>query len=108
MRNISKLATLSTFVVALGSASVAFGESTGQYIDDATITTKVKAALLADEQLKAMHISVLTDHGVVKLSGTVKTADDESEAIKTVNNVKGVQAVKDLMAVSGQQQSEEQ
>jgi osmotically-inducible protein OsmY len=105
MQNTHKLAAAAAFVLTLGVSPAAFSESTGQYIDDATLTTKVKAALLADTQIKATGISVQTNQGTVELSGTVNTADDESQAVKDANNIKGVRAVKDIMVVRGQQNS---
>ena len=82
MQNIHKFAASAAFVFTLGVSPAAFSESTGQYIDDVTLTTKVKAALLADTQVKASGISVQTNQGTVELDGTVNTADDESQAVK--------------------------
>ena len=86
------------------AAPLAYAESTGQYIDDATITTKVKAALMADTQLKAIHISVKTTQGAVQLAGTVDTTVQESQAIKDANQVDGVKLVSDAMTVRGPQE----
>jgi len=52
-------------------------DSIGEYADDATITTKVKAAIAADKLVKGRDISVRTDHGVVDLTGTVKQSRTE-------------------------------
>ena len=71
--NLPKLTFLSTFALAMSLTSFAYGESAGQYVDDATITTKVKAALLSDSQLKATNVSVTTSQGVVQLTGIVAT-----------------------------------
>jgi|SRR5580704_17036948 hyperosmotically inducible protein len=103
MRNALKLATVSAFIILLGVSPIAFAESAGQYIDDATITTKVKAALLSDSQLKAIRVSVETNKGAVRLSGTVDTKDQESEAVKVANQVNGVTSVHDLLTVRGTQ-----
>jgi hyperosmotically inducible protein len=101
--NLPKLAFLSTFALAMTLSSFAFGESAGQYVDDATITTKVKAALLSDQQLKATQVSVTTSQGVVQLSGTVSSKDQESQAIRDANKIKGVQSVQDQLQVRGMQ-----
>ena len=98
------LATLSALVVLLGAPSLAHAETTGQFVDDATITTKVKTALLADSNLKAMHISVQTNQGIVQLGGIVDTKTQESEAIKAANQVNGVKSVQDIMTVRGSQE----
>ena len=65
-------ATLSaaTLVLALGACSKS-GEqtTTGQYIDNATVTAKVKAELVKDEMVKATEVKVETTDGVVQLAG---------------------------------------
>jgi osmotically-inducible protein OsmY len=98
------LLAVSVFVLSMGASSLALAEGAGQYIDDATITTKVKAALLDDSQLKATQVSVETDQGVVQLSGTVDTKTQESEAVNAANRVSGVKSVKDLMTVKTMQE----
>jgi osmotically-inducible protein OsmY len=103
MRNVFKLTTGSAFILLLGASPIARAESAGQYIDDATITTKVKVALLSDSQLTATKVSVETNHGAVRLSGTVDTKDQESEAVKVANQVNGVKSVHDLLTVRGTQ-----
>jgi len=101
--HILKLLAVTALVTAISTPVLAASESTGQYIDDATLTTKVKAAIVADKQLKAMQISVETNKGVVQLTGAVDTKSQESEAIKVANQVDGVQDVKDEMTVRGSQ-----
>jgi osmotically-inducible protein OsmY len=107
MNNISKLAAACALVMALGASTVAFGESTGRYIDDATITAKVKAAILEDMHLKGTSISVTTDHGNVELSGNVDTMENESQAVKDANRVEGVKSVKDLIVIKGMRQEDQ-
>ncbi len=104
MRNTLKLAAMSVLVLSLGGSSLAFAESTGQYIDDATITTKVKAALIADKQLKATQVSVETTQGTVQLTGTVDNKNQESEALRVANQVNGVRSVTDLLTVRNTQE----
>ena len=68
-------------------------ETTGEYIDDATITTKVKAGLLKDQELKSFDIHVKTDKGVVILSGLVDNRVQKTDATrvaKSISNVKDV------------------
>jgi hyperosmotically inducible protein len=98
-----KFLALSAVVLALGVASPAFAESTGRYIDDATITAKVKEAILADSQLKVLQVSVDTSHGTVLLSGAVDTKSQESEAVKVTNQVDGVTAVTDNLSIKNAQ-----
>jgi len=82
-----------------GCASTATSDSTGQYIDDTTITTKVKNALLADGAVKSTEISVQTVKGVVQLSGFVDTSDQKSAAEKDASAIAGVKDVTDDLIV---------
>jgi hyperosmotically inducible protein len=81
------------------SAPPASSETVGQHIDDSTITTKVKADLLAAKNVKSTHIHVKTRKGVVWLNGTVPTSDDKSAATEVVKNVEGVDSVKNHLKV---------
>ena len=74
-------------------ASTSTRESTGEYVDDSVITTKVKSMLAADDFLKSFKISVETYKGVVQLSGFVnsqKAVDKATEIVKGVNGVKDI------------------
>lgn len=87
-------------VVALGGLLAACAgsptkDSTGQYVDDTTITAKVKSALLADGAVKSFEIKVETFKGVVQLSGFVDTEDQRAAATKDAMGVAGVTDVKD-------------
>ena len=84
-------------VAAVGCASTRTNESTGQYIDDSTITTKVKAAILNEPGLKVSEINVETFKGVVQLSGFVSSREDIASAVKVANAVSGVKSVKNGM-----------
>ena len=74
-------------------------ETMGQHVDDATITTKVKAELLGAKNVKSAHIHVKTRKGVVWLTGTVPTAEDRDNADQVVKNVAGVESVKNHLKV---------
>ena len=74
-------------------------ESAGEYLDDTVITTRVKAAIIADDSLKASEINVETYKGVVQLSGFVSSYGDKSRAVKVAKEVKGVDSVKDDLRV---------
>jgi osmotically-inducible protein OsmY len=76
-----------------GCAATQTRESTGEYIDDAAITTKVKSALIADKEVSAFPISVETIKGVVHLTGT---ADTRAEADKAATIARGVAGVKSV------------
>jgi hyperosmotically inducible periplasmic protein len=81
------------------SAPSAGSETIGQHVDDGTITTKVKADLLAAKNVKSTHIHVKTRKGVVWLTGTVPTSDDKSAAAEVTQNVNGVESVKNHLKV---------
>lgn len=99
MRNTLKFIAVVAFTLSVGASSLALGETTGQFIDDATITTKVKAALLSDSKLKATKVSVETNKGTVQLSGSVENSDQKAEALRVANEVNGVKSVKDNLTV---------
>lgn len=73
--------------------------SAGEYIDDTMITGKVKAALVADPDLKATEINVETFKGTVQLSGFVAAPEHIPKAVQLTRNVEGVKGVKNDMAV---------
>ena len=77
--------------------STATREGTGEYVDDTVITTKVKAALLADPLTKVMQVNVETFKGVVQLSGFVESQTIASRAVEIGRGVKGVNEVKNDM-----------
>ena len=82
-----------------GCAGSRTKESTGEYIDDSLITSKVKAALVADPVTKAREISVETFKGVVQLSGFVATPAEKEKAGEIARKVKGVTAVKNNIVI---------
>jgi hyperosmotically inducible periplasmic protein len=85
--------------LAGGCAATPTKDSTGQYVDDSAITTKVKSALLADEAVKSFEIKVETFKVVVQLSGFVDTADQKSAAEHDAMAVANVKDVKDMISV---------
>lgn len=81
-------------VVAAGCASTATQASTGEYVDDSSITVKVKSAFVADPTVKVLDVSVETFKGVVQLSGFVATAAEKMQAERLAAAVPGVSGVK--------------
>jgi len=81
----------------LGCASTSKQEGTGEYVDDAVITTKVKAAIFNEATLKSSEINVETFKGVVQLSGFVSSQADIDKAASLARGVKGVVSVKNNM-----------
>jgi len=89
---------LSVMLVSfMGCASTSKQEGTGEYVDDAVITTKVKAAIFNEPTLKSSEINVETFKGVVQLSGFVNSNADIDKAVSLARSVKGAVSVKNDM-----------
>jgi osmotically-inducible protein OsmY len=100
MKLFNRIAT-SFFAIVLaalmGCASTATQEGTGEYVDDAVITTKVKAEIFNEPSLKSAEINVETFKGVVQLSGFVNSQEDINRAVRVARSVKGVVSVRNDM-----------
>lgn len=72
-------------------------ESTGEYINDTALTTKVKAAIFEEPTLSSAEINVETFKGTVQLSGFVSSQADINRAISVTRSVEGVRSVKNNM-----------
>ena len=83
----------------LACASTAKQSSTGEYVDDSVITTKVKSMLAADDFLKSFQIGVETYKGVVQLSGFVNSQAAVDKAVEITKNVQGIKSVKNDLVV---------
>jgi len=88
-----------TVLSILGCAATPTRESTGGYLDDATITTKVKGAIAADQKLAALQIKVETYKGIVELSGFVDSAQSKERAGEVASQVSGVKDVRNNLIV---------
>lgn len=87
-------------LVQLTGCAVARDQQTvGSYIDDATITTRVKARMAEDKSVSATSISVETLKGTVQLSGFAKSADERATAERLARSTPGVQAVRNDVLV---------
>lgn len=73
--------------------------STGEYVDDKTITAKVKSALLADPDVSGLQVNVETYNSVVQLSGFVDNPDQIPKATEVAQGVEGVKAVRNDLVV---------
>jgi osmotically-inducible protein OsmY len=87
-------ALMMTTVVGCASTSTDKHETPGQYIDDAAVTTAVKAAIVKEPSLKVAEINVETYKGVVQLSGFVSSAENIATATTVARSVNGVKSVK--------------
>lgn len=99
LKYISTIILAVMFATLLGCASTSKQESTGEYIDDSVITTRVKTAVFQEPTLKSAEINVETFKGVVQLSGFVNSAADINKAVEIARSIKGVASVKNDMRV---------
>jgi hyperosmotically inducible periplasmic protein len=103
MRNGFRYAPLALCLILvlglLGCAGSRTRASTGEYIDDSAISTKVKTALHADEDVSGFQVNVETFKGVVQLSGFVDTAAQAQKAEQIAHRVEGVQEVRNNITV---------
>ncbi|WP_018149967.1 BON domain-containing protein [Leeia oryzae] len=96
---------LSAFFIAFSLLSVAGcgsmhrHQETGAYMDDRTLSIKVKEAIFDDPTLKVFEINVTTYQGVVQLSGFVRSRTDANRAMTVARNVRGVTNVVDDMQI---------
>ena len=86
-------------VTASGCAVTRGQETVGAYVDDAAITTSVKARYVDNKDVDAASIKVETLNGTVMLSGFAKNAAERSAAETIASNVKGVKGVRNAIAV---------
>jgi osmotically-inducible protein OsmY len=98
-RILSILICIGLIAVFVGCASTQKKESTGEYVDDSTITTKVKAAIFNDPALKVFQINVETFKGEVQLTGFIDSAQNASKAGEVARGVGGVKSVKNNLVV---------
>lgn len=71
------------------------------YLDDATVTAKVKAELIKDAGMDGIDISVETHKGQVILSGFVNNGEQLLRAVHIASGVSGVQSVKNALVIRG-------
>ena len=84
---------------AVGCAVTRDQSTVGEYVDDTTVTTRVKAKLAENPTVSAMSISVETLKGTVQLSGFAKSAAERNMAGDLARNTSGVKAVKNDIVI---------
>lgn len=90
---------LGLLLVLTACAATPKQPSTGEYIDDSVITTKVKAAIFNEPILKSLEITVVTYRGVVQLSGFVDSRESVRKAEEVAKEVPGVKEVRNDLLV---------
>lgn len=98
-KSLGLLVVIGLMTIFLGCAATQTSESTGQYVDNSAITTKVKAAIFNDPLLKTMQISVESYKGEVQLSGFVNSPESVRKAGEVARSVEGVVSVKNDLIV---------
>jgi hyperosmotically inducible protein len=71
----------------------------GAAMGDAAITAKVKSALIADPDVKALSIDVDTKNNVVTLNGSADTQAQADKAKTIAQGVEGVKSVESHLTV---------
>lgn len=98
---LAAVVSAAALLTTTGCAVVRDQQSVGSYIDDATLTTRVKAKFADDPTVSAMSISVETLKGVVQLSGFAKSSAERAQAERLALDVSGVQSVRNDIVVRG-------
>ncbi|HEV7913815.1 MAG TPA: BON domain-containing protein [Albitalea sp.] len=91
--------SVAALITLPGCAVVRGQEGVGAYVDDATITTQVKARMIDNKDVDAGAIKVETLNGTVLLSGFAKNATERATAESIARNVSGVKSVKNEIAI---------
>jgi len=91
--------TAAALLTATGCAVTRGQETTGAYIDDAALTTRIKARFIENKEVDAASIKVETLNGTVMLSGFAKNSAERSTAERIARGVNGVKSVKNEIAV---------
>ena len=84
---------------AVGCAVTRDQSTVGEYVDDATVTTRVKAKFAEDPTVSAMSISVETLKGTVQLSGFAKSTAERNRAAEIARTTTGVKSVKNDIVI---------
>lgn len=93
-RGVSGVVAVDNSVTLKGPAS-----TVGTKIDDASVTGRVKTALLADPGIKSLDISVLTVKGVVQLTGFVNNQGQIDQATQIARADEGASGVKNELKI---------
>lgn len=93
------LAVALTVFTMLTLAACSTTQPAGEQVDDAALTSKVKAKLTADPEVNPFNIDVDTDQGVVTLRGEVDDSETKAEAGKLARNTSGVRGLRNLIEV---------
>jgi len=110
MRSAVKIASIAVTALLLCGCDVLKGkQTTSQYVDDASITARAKAALVSDNRVSATDFNIDTYQGNVTITGVAKSAAEAQHAEADIRKVPGVKSVKNAtrVASAGSESSQE-
>jgi len=99
MKELSRWRAAILAIVLVVPFSTACGKTVSEAIDDTTITTRVKTAMLNDPAVGGLRIDVDTFRSVVTLTGRVKSQSEHDQAVGLARRVNGVGEVKDALQI---------
>ena len=99
LRSLALAALTGITLLSTGCAVVRGQETVGSYVDDAAVTTAVKAKFVDDKIVSAGSISVETMNGIVQLSGFAKSAAEKTQAEQIARDSKNVRSVRNDIVV---------
>jgi osmotically-inducible protein OsmY len=98
-RNTFIAAAAAIVLITSGCAVTRGQETVGAYVEDAEITTKIKARFIENKEVDTLSIKVETLNGTVMLSGFAKNATEKSTAEALARKTEGVKMVKNEIAI---------
>ena len=100
MRLIKLIAPFILGAALIGCSATAQDRSTGQFIDDAALTAKVKASIAEEDKVSATSVNVNTYRGTVQLSGFVDSEEARQRAENAARDVEGVRTVQNDLRIT--------
>lgn len=98
--NMLRFLVAAMLAIFMSGCGVFGGQQTaGEYVDDATITTRVKSRFVEDEKVNALRLSVETMQGTVQLSGFAASSAERQRAGEIARGVPGVRGVRNDVVV---------
>jgi hyperosmotically inducible protein len=101
MRSAVNLAAVTAAALLITGCNVIKGkETTSEYVDDATLTARAKAALVSDKNVSATDFNIDVYQGNVTITGVAKSAAEANRAEADIRRVPGVKSVKNATRVA--------
>jgi len=95
-----RIIALALAAALAGCSATAHDRSTGQVVDDAALTAKVKASIAEEDGVSATSVNVTTYRGTVQLSGFVESEEAKRRAENAARDVEGVSKVQNDLRVA--------